>query len=56
MGQYVTPRGVVVEVNDEAARVVGYRPVEADVEVEASKPTPARRKRAAKNPAGEAKE
>ena len=27
MGRYVTPRGVEVEVGDEAARAVGYQPV-----------------------------
>jgi hypothetical protein len=28
MGRYVTPRGVEVEVGDDAARAVGYKPVE----------------------------
>lgn len=44
MGRYVTPRGVEVEVSDEAARVVGYKPV---AEKSAS-PKPAAKKTAAK--------
>lgn len=35
MGRYVTPRGVVVEVSDEAARVVGYKPADAPAEKKA---------------------
>lgn len=26
MGRYVTPQGVVIEMDDEAAKVVGYQP------------------------------
>lgn len=28
MGRFVTPRGVVVETSDEAARAVGYKPAD----------------------------
>lgn len=28
MGKFVTPAGVVIELGDEAARAVGYKPVE----------------------------
>ena len=32
MARYVTPRGVVVETSDEAARAVGYKPAEEPAE------------------------
>lgn len=38
MGRYVTPSGVVIELGDEAARAVGYKPADA-------KPAPAKRGR-----------
>lgn len=35
MGRYVTPRGVVVETSDKAARAVGYRPAAEPAEKKA---------------------
>lgn len=35
MGRYMTPRGVVVETSEDAARAVGYKPAD----VPAEKPT-----------------
>ena len=39
MGRYVTPLGVEIEMGDEAAAVIGYRPVAAAAEPK-SKSTP----------------
>jgi len=44
MGRYVTPRGVVVETSAEAARVVGYKPVE-----ETEKKAPAKKSASSKS-------
>lgn len=44
MGRYVTPRGVEVEVNDDAARAVGYKPV-----AEPEKKAPAKKAAAKKS-------
>jgi hypothetical protein len=42
MGRYVTPRGVEVELGDEAARAVGYQPAAKPAE-EPKKKTPAKK-------------
>lgn len=48
MGRYVTPRGVVVEVSDEAARVVGYKPAE-DAQAEKPKKSSAKKSTSSKS-------
>ena len=45
MGRFVTPQGVVIEMGDEAARVVGYK----SAAEEKSEPKKAPAKRAAKS-------
>lgn len=54
MPRYMTPRGVVVEVADEAARAVGYKPVAepSDTKAEPKRPVkkaPAKKAAASKS-------
>jgi hypothetical protein len=48
MGQYVTPRGVVLTLGDVAARAVGYKPVEKP-KASTSEKKPARKASAQKS-------
>jgi len=41
MGSYVTPAGVVIEMNDEAAKTIGFKPADKPAESKASGRKPA---------------